>query len=205
MQIPALIRQTFTLILFAMVVSLIPEGTAKLRAQATPIREKKAELTTFLTYTHVTPDYGPQNNNGVSIGIDYARYMRFVTPALEFRVKIANGATVDERTYGGGIRVEHQWSRFHPYGDFLISAGTINYHFKNPPITSSGKPYLSDSSVVYTFGGGLDYDVTQNFSARGEFQAEKWSLGGYTPITLAPTTWSLGVVYRIPFRPYGGR
>jgi opacity protein-like surface antigen len=193
------------LILFAFVVSLVSEGTAKLSAQAVPIREKKAELTTFATYTHLTPDYGPQNNSGVSFGIDYARYLKFVTPALEFRVKIANGETVDQKTYGGGIRVEHQWDRFHPYGMFLISAGYINYHFRTPPIMSNGKPYLSDSSVVYGYGGGLDFDVTQNFSARGEFQAENWNLGGYTPITLAPSMWSLGVVYRIPFRPYGGR
>jgi hypothetical protein len=88
---------------------------------------------------------------------------------------------------------------------FLISSGHINYHFKNPPIMSNGKPYLSDSSVVYGYGGGLDYDITERFSARGEFQAESWSLGGYTPITLAPTMWSLGVVYRIPFKPYGAR
>ena len=205
MRIPSLVRQSFTLILFAFVVSLIPDGTPNLSAQAVPIREKKAELTTFLTYTHLTPDYGPQNNNGVSFGIDYSRYMRFVTPAIEFRVKLASGTTVDENTYGGGIRVEHQWSNFHPYGMFLISSGHINYHFKTPPIMSNGKPYLSDSSVVYGYGGGLDYDITPNFSARGEFQAESWSLGGYTPITLTPSMWSLGVVYRIPFKPYGGR
>jgi len=198
MKIPSLVRQSFTLILFAFVVSLVPVGTAKLSAQAVPTRERKAELTTFATYTHVTPDYGPQNNNGVTFGVGYSRSIRFLTPTVEFRVKIANGETVDEKTYGGGLRVEHQFSNFHPYGLFLISAGYIDYHFRTPPIMSNGKPYLSDNSVVYGYGGGLDYDITEHFAARGEFQSESWSLGGYTPITLTPSIWSLGVVYRVP-------
>jgi|KBSMisStaDraftv2_1062788.scaffolds.fasta_scaffold767614_1 hypothetical protein len=200
MKIPSLVRQSFTLSLFAFVVSLVPDGTASLNAQAVPTRERKAEVTAFATYTHVTPDYGPQNNNGVTFGVGYSRYMRFLTPAIEFRVKIANGETVDQTTYGGGIRLEHQLQNFHPYGLFLISSGNIDYHFRTPPIMSNGKPYLSDSSIVYGYGGGLDYDITEHFAARGEFQAENWSLGGYTPITLAPTTWSLGMVYRLPFR-----
>jgi hypothetical protein len=206
MRILSLKRQPVLLILFLLVLLLVPGGTASLNAQAIPIRERRAELSTFVTYTRVTPDYGQYDNGGVSFGVDYSRYMRFVTPAVEFRIKIANGSVVDERTYGGGIRLERQiGERFHPYGLFLISSGHINYNFKPPNILPNGKPYTSDSSVVYSYGGGLDFDVTPNFAARGEFMAEHWSLGGYTPITLTPTMWSVGVVYRIPFKPYGGR
>ena len=206
MQIPCKTRQSLTLILFLVVTSLVPQGIATLNAQAVPLREKKADLSVFGTYTRLKPDYGPQQNNGVTFGAFYTRYWRWFSPAIEFRVKIADGATVNERTYGGGIRVEKQFGqRFRPFADFLVSGGTINYHFGTPPIKPDGKPYLSDSSVVYTYGGGLDYDVTENFSARGEFQGENWSLGGYTPITLTPSMWSIGVVYRIPFKPIGFR
>ena len=48
-----------------------------------------------------------------------------------FAVKIANGATVDESTYGGGIRVEKSFNRFRPYADFLISGGSIDNHIQS--------------------------------------------------------------------------
>jgi hypothetical protein len=184
---------------------VVPHGVIQAGAQAVPLRQKKADLSVFGTYTRLSPDYGPQQNNGGTFGVFYTRYYRWLSPAVEFRAKIANGATVDESTYGGGIRVEKSINRFRPYADFFISGGSIQYHFKTPPIKPTGQPYLSDSSVVYTYGGGLDYDVTDNFSARGEFQSESWNLGGYTPITLTPSMWSIGVVYRIPFRPIGTR
>jgi hypothetical protein len=205
MQIPWVTRQSFTLILFLIVMSVVPHGVMRLSAQAVPLREKKADLSVFGTYTRLTPDYGPQQNNGTTFGVFYTRYWHWFSPAVEFRVKIADGETVDEKTYGGGVRIEKSFGRFRPYGDFLISAGSINYHFRAPPIKPNGQPYLSDSSVVYTYGGGLDFDLSDKFSARGEFQGENWSLGGYTPITLTPTMWSIGVVYRIPFRPIGFR
>ncbi|WP_035348097.1 outer membrane protein [Edaphobacter aggregans] len=193
----------FLLILVALVVSLGGGGTASVNAQAVPTAARKAELSTFMTYTRLTPDYGPQQNNGVMIGVDcalFTRYLRYVTPAVEFRMKFANGDTVDQKTYGGGIRVEKEFrGRFHPYANFLVSAGYINYNFKPPNILPNGKPYTSDTSVVYSYGGGLDLDMTPNFSARGEFLAENWSLGGYTPTTLTPTMWSVGLKYRIPF------
>ena len=200
MQIPSLARLFFAFILFAPVMAIVPGGKANLNAQALPTSQRKAELTAFGTYTHLTPDYGPQNNNGATFGVGYSHSFQLLTPAVEFRVKIANGETVNQKTYGGGIRLEHEWNRLHPYGMFMISAGYIDYHFRTPPIMSNGKPYLSDSSVVYGYGGGLDYDLTPRFAARGEFQAENWSLGGYTPVSLSPTMWSFGVVYRIPTR-----
>ena len=212
MQIPCKTRQSLTLILFLVATSLVPQGIATLNAQAVPLREKKADISVFGTYTRLKPDYGPQENNGVTFGAFYTRYWHWLSPAIEFRVKIADGATVDQKTYGGGIRVEKQIAqRFRPFADFLVSAGTINYHQISPPNQSAppNAPYVlhtySDSSVVYTYGGGLDYDVTENFSARGEFQYENWSLGKYGPITLSPSMWSIGVVYRIPFKPIGFR
>ena len=198
MSIPWATRKSFILILFFIVVSVVPHGVMRVGAQALPVRTKGADISVFGTYTRLWPDYGPQKNNGATFGAFYTRYLRWFSPGVEFRVKIADGETVDEKTYGGGVRVEKPIGRFRPYADFLISAGTINYHFRAPPIKPNGQPYLSDSSVVYTYGGGLDYDLTKSFSARAEFQGENWSMGGYTPITLTPKMWSFGLVYRLP-------
>jgi len=170
-----------------------------LQAQANPAASKTADISVFGTYSRVSPDYGPQTNNGYTFGANYTRYMHwFVNPSLEFRAKIAPGTTVDEKTFGGGIRVERQFKKFHPYADFLISAGTIDFQFPN--IDVRGKLYKSDDSIVYSTGGGLDYDITSQWAAKADYQFEHWSLG--TNQTLTPGVLSFGVVYRIPFHSF---
>jgi hypothetical protein len=173
--------------------------------QAVPAAQRTGDISAFVLYTRLTPDYGPTNNNGVTLGVDYTRYTRWwANPSIEFRAKIANGSTVNEKAFGGGIRFEKRiHDKFHPYADFLISAGSINYNFVPPPTLINGQPYTSDSTITYSYGGGLDYDITRSFAFRGDFQFEKWYLdrNPATAAHLTPTGWSLGVVYRIPFRP----
>ena len=184
---------------------LIIEG-ATLHAQSSPTAQKTGEISAFVLYTRLTPDYGPTNNNGMIFGADYTRFTRWwVNPSLEFRAKITSGSTVDEKSFGGGIRLEKQLhEKFHPYADFLVSAGYINYNFKPPPTLINGQPYTSDSTVVYSYGGGLDYDITKSFALRGDFQSERWYLDRNPAAAahLTPAGWSLGLVYRVPFRPY---
>ena len=196
MPIQAIVSRTSTFLLPAILLVLVP---GKLIAQANPVASKKADISVFGTYSRVTTDYGPETNNGYTFGANYTRYMHwFVNPSLEFRAKIANGPTVDEKTFGGGIRAERQFKNFHPYADFLISAGTID--FQHPNIDVRGNLYKSDDSIVYSTGIGLDYDVTSRWAARADYQFEHWSLG--TNQTLTPRVLSFGVVYRIPFRSY---
>lgn len=210
MQKPSSIRQSFIFgLLICFAAALVPVRSG---AQAVPIREKKAGISTFATFTRLTPDFGPYNNFGVMFGTDYARYMRWITPSVEFRMKISHGTAVDQTTFGGGLRLERDFQRYHPFGNFLISSGRINYHLATPPNVPAPPmvaPFpihtYTDNSLVYTYGGGLEYDIRQNFSARGEFQHENWTLGKYGPITLTPAMWGFGVAYRIPFRPYVSR
>lgn len=186
----------------AMVAVVLATGS-RLTAQARPAAQKTADLSVFALYNRLTPDYGPTNNNGIVFGVDYTRYPHWwVKPSIEFRGKIAHGQTVDESAFGGGVRVEKPIRNFHPYVDFLVSAGSIQYHLVNPPTLPNGKPYTSDGTVTYSFGGGLDYDIGKNFAVRGDYQFEKWHLDKYTPIYLTPNGWSIGVVYKIPFRPF---
>ncbi|MBS1801208.1 MAG: hypothetical protein JSS95_15455 [Acidobacteria bacterium] len=189
----------------AMLVALFTTTQRIAYGQALPTAQKTGDLSVFALYSRLTPDYGPTSNSGLTFGASYLRYTRWwLNPAVEFRAKIANGTTVDEKTIGGGIRLEKQFGKYHPYADFLVSAGSINFHLKNPPILPDGKPYLSDGTVVYAFGGGLDYDLTSKFAFRGDYQYEKWYLDKNpgTPLHLTPNGWSLGVVYRISPRPF---
>jgi len=188
---------TFALFLSAVLFLFV--GPGRLTAQANPTASKKADISVFGAYSRLSPDYGPQQNNGVTFGADYTRYLHwFLNPSLELRGKVAPGDTVGERTYGGGIRVEHQFRNFHPYADFLVSSATLT--FTHPIIDVRGKLYKSDNSIVYSVGGGLDYDITPKWAARADYQYEFWNYG--INQTLTPTVFSLGVVYRIPFRAF---
>lgn len=192
-------RRSLKTLVLAIAVStvLVP---ASLLAQATPVAVKNAEISAFAAFTRVTPDYGPTSNKGFTFGADYARPTRFfLKPSLEFRGTITPGDTVGESTFGGGLRVEHSIWRLHPYADFLLSAGTIT--FTHPSIDSQGRLYKSDNSLVYTYGGGVDYDVTRRWAAKFDYQGEHWNLGSAAQ-TLTPQVLSVGVVYRIPFRSF---
>ncbi len=183
--------------LYAALIVLIVLASDQLWAQATAARSREAELTGFVMYSRVTPDYGPQGNNGVSVGAAYTKYLKWLSVGVEARFKDAPGTTVGERTFGGGVRVEHQWKYFHPYADFLISSGTISFANKDD-IGSNGTG--SNGSVVYSYGGGLDYDFAEQWAVRADYQGESWNLNETPNITLAPRIFSIGVLYRVRFR-----
>jgi hypothetical protein len=127
-----------------------------------------------------------------SSALEYTRFMNFfLTPSIELRGKVVSGPTVNERTWGGWIRGEHRFRNFYPYIDFLVSAGTIQ--FNHPFIDAFGRLYASDNSIVYSAGGGVDYDITRHFAARVDYQFEHWNLG--TTQTLTPEALSIGAVY----------
>jgi hypothetical protein len=126
---------------------------ASLGAQGLPTASKEAAISFFGTYSRVSTDRSSQKDNGFTVGFAYTRYLHwFLTPSLEVRCKIANGRTVGEKTFGGGIRVEHRFKNFYPYANF--------------------------------FG----------------YQFEHWNVGLRN--TFTPQIFSIGVLYRIPFKPY---
>ena len=200
------LSQFFPLSILSIAFTLLA-GTVTAHGQQTTTATAKrtSEISAFALYSRVHPDYGPSDNNGFTVGANYTLLNRWwINPSIEFRAKVANGSTADEKTFGGGIRGVKKIGRFSPYGDFLISYGSINLHLQNPPVLPDGSPYKSDTSIVYSYGGGLDYRAFGPFSVRGDFQYEKWYMdkltNPYKPLHLSPYNWSMGVVYTIPFR-----
>jgi hypothetical protein len=180
----------------AVLASLFLLAPTQTRAQATAARSREAGISGFVAYTRLNPDYGP-SGNGVTLGADYMRLYKFVSPAIEVRFKDGSATAVSERTFGGGLRLEHQIGYFHPYADLLVSAGNISFANKNY-IGASGTG--SNNSVVYSFGGGVDYDFADQWAARVDYQQESWNLKGNPNLTLTPRAFSIGVMYRIRFR-----
>ena len=170
-----------------------------LEAQGLPTASKEAAISFFGTYSRVSTDRSSQKDNGFTVGFAYTRYLHWLlTPSLEVRCKIATGGTVSEKTFGGGLRVEHRFKNFYPYADFFGSYGKIT--FANPITSVPGPRYYYDDSTVYSTGAGLDYDITSNWAARVDYQFEHWHTGFRN--TFTPQIFSIGILYRIPFKPY---
>ncbi len=170
-----------------------------LEGQGLPTASKEAAISFFGAYSRVSTDRSSQKDNGFTVGLAYTRYLHwFLTPSLEVRCKVATGDTVSEKTFGGGIRVEHRFKNFYPYANFFGSYGKIT--FANPITSVPGPRYYYDDSTVYSTGAGLDYDITSNWAARVDYQFEHWHTGLRN--TFTPQIFSIGILYRIPFKPY---
>lgn len=183
----------------------LPPSRAAAQAEYTAARP--AELLVFGGYTHVQPDYGTTNNNGVVFGADYLRSFGWlVVPGLEFRANINSGKTVSQHTYTVGLRGGvnfHQ--RYHFYGDFLVGPGYTHY----PIFVNGSYQEVPDGGRVFSIGGGADIDLTDNFLFKADFQVQEWNLGpnsntnpNGSDFTLSPTALTLGISYRIPFKPW---
>jgi hypothetical protein len=159
-------------------------------AQAAVSAQRGAEFTPFTMTTLLAPDWGPTNNLGYTVGMDYTRFIRsIVQPSLEFRFTKANGTTVNERSYAGGLKLQTSIHGIHPYATVLMGHADID--FVHPIGT-----YYGDASMIYTLGGGADFNVTRQWSVRMDFTDQHWNLD---PNSLTPTAFGLGVAYSIPF------
>ncbi len=164
-------------------------------AQAHPTASKNMDISAFGGIINDNPDYGPQRNTGIAFGASVTRYFGWrVAPSLEARYTRTTGTYINERALMGGLRIQTDFHRFHPYADFLGGVATI--HFDVPP--SPG--YTDDHAPVYAYGGGVDIDIVRRFQLKVDYQAETMSFD--RNFSIAPRPLTIGVVYRIPFRPH---
>jgi hypothetical protein len=175
---------------------LLTLASAPMRGQSLPARTRSAELTAFGMFTSLEPDYGPYVNPGFTVGGGFTKLMKFTSLSLEVRYKNAPGVEVGEKTAGGGPRFEYRWTRIHLYADLFASAGRIT--FANRYARGSNSTGYN-GSVVYTYGGGIDYDITGQWAARFDAQSEHWDLEEKPKILLAPTALSVGIIYKVRF------
>jgi hypothetical protein len=181
---------------FIAIMAILLAGSKVTAAQAMNTANRSAEIAPFAENTRVSPDWGSSQNFGYTLGIDYTHFIRsIVQPSLEIRMTNANGNSVNERTFTGGLKLQATIHRVHPFATFLAGNGDI--YFVHP--TSN---YLGDNSFVYSLGGGADLDVTSQLSVRVDFTHQQWNID---PQTLTPVTLGIGFAYRHPFHSVGVR
>lgn len=152
--------------------------------------DRGAEIAPFGYLSILNPDWGPYNNTGYTVGVDYTRFIHsIVQPSIEFRYNHANGTTVNERSFEGGLKLQTTVHNLHPYGTILYGHGNIDFNYSIPG-------YPGDASGIYAFGGGLDFNVKPQWKVRLDYSRQHWNLD---PNTLTPSTLGIGVGYTIPF------
>lgn len=174
----------------ALLLGVLLATTGIASAQALITAGRGAEFAPFAQTTLVRPDWGPSNNIGYTLGIDYTRFIRsIVQPSLEVRMTSANGTTVNERSYTGGLKLQTSIHRVHPYATVLAGYGTIHLNYNDGT-------YTGDNGIVYSLGGGADFNVTSQWKLRFDFTHQQWNLGN---APLSPMTLGVGVSYSLPF------
>jgi opacity protein-like surface antigen len=169
-----------------------------LHAQAKSPFSKTFDIYAFGGYVNADPAYASSlyRNNGVSGGLQVAHHFDFlhVDTAAEARITTSSGSAIRENTYLFGLHVEHKFFHYlHPYGTALAGPGTFRFNFNNP------NGYQGDSSVVYSWGGGLDVDFTPAIRLKADYRSEYWTVARYQSFT--PQVLTFGVTYHLPFRP----
>jgi opacity protein-like surface antigen len=89
--------------------------------------------------------------------------------------------------------------RLHPYANFFVGRGTIEY--LNGGFIVGNLLYLSTNTFVYSPGVGLDYNLTHNIAVKVDGQFQHWN----TPVTPSGSIYSkaltVGVVYNFDLNP----
>ena len=167
----------------------------------------KTDFNSTLDYPPKTPLPASTNdangyNQGFAAGADF-RLGRFVfgQPALGVRYTYSTGTFGKQKTFVVGPELHYIYKRFRPYGDFLMGIGDITYR--------TGQ---TDNSIVYEFGGGVDYHLNHRMNFRVvDVQYQLWDLGthyyppGFIPgqpgvyvdTKLKPFTLSAGILFRV--------
>lgn len=139
-------------------------------------------------------------NLGITAGADlsFMSYRRF-RPSIELRgtYPIKGGTIASEKNFMGGVKVEYPYGNFHPYANFLIGRGEINY--QNGGFVTGNLLYFRSQSTIFSPGFGVDYDVAKDWAIKGDYQFQHWDVPVLPSGSTNANSISVGVLYRFDF------
>ena len=174
-------------------------GFCSAHAQAVPTATANVRVTAFAGLSGNYSGVGLAKNADVTAGVNVGfRPFAGFFPAIEARAMypIDKGHVVAEENVLVGLRLGRRKQNFNPYADILVGRGQLTFA-NGMPNAAGTFLVLSNTSNVLSFGGGLDYNLSPHFAAKGDFQLQKYD----SPVTASGSVYSkvftIGIVYRI--------
>jgi hypothetical protein len=177
-------------------------ASGRANGQALPTATESLTLSVFGGVNGTYTGIGLYKDAGITAGFDAGIRPFFGWyPAVEVRGTYAfdHGALdYQKNVLGGLVFSRHLYDRFQPYGDILVGRGQINFvhPYANPQDTIE---YVQTASTVISPGAGLNVQLNDHFSAKGDFQLQHYD----SPVTTSGSVYSkaftIAVVYRIGF------
>ena len=168
--------------------------------QALPKATQPLQLSVFGGFGGVFTGLAGGRNLDVLTGVDLGLPpFRGLRPTIEVRgvYPIDKGQVDSQKSILGGIKTEFLLNRrLQPYANVLFGRGEMHY---NGGYQFGNQIYLLTTTNVYSFGGGVDYGLTEHFAIRIDGQFQKW---GYAPTSsgsIYPKVVNAAVVYRFGF------
>jgi opacity protein-like surface antigen len=171
-------------------------------AQSTPAATQQLQLSAFVAGTGTFTDLSGGKNLAITAGVDITvLHFRAFRPAAEVRgtYPIYGGTISSQKNLLVGPKIEYPIGRLHPYADFLIGRGGIDY-LRGGYIFGDLK-YISSNTMVYSPGVGLDYNFTHNLAVKFDFQYQHWDTPAVPSGSINPKAITLGGVYVFDFNP----
>jgi len=174
-------------------------GVARASAQALPTATAAIRISAFGGVSGNFTGLQLAKNLDVTGGVDVGvRPFAGFYPALEVRgmYPVDKGQTVSIKNLAGGLRLGRRKNHFSGYGDVLFGRAQLNY--LNGGLPNPGNTLLYQQTVtdVLSLGGGVDWDWTEHFGFKGDFQLQRYQ----TPVTatgdLFSKVFTAGLVYR---------
>ena len=171
-------------------------------AQAVPTATQQLQLSAFAGATGTYTNLEGGKNGGITAGVDLTFLtLPYVQPSLEIRgtYPVDSGHISSQENILIGPKVSRPIGRFHPYADFLIGRGQIDY--LNGGYLYNEVLYISSSTTVYSPGLGVDIDLTNRWAVKADFQYQHWDAPVVPSGSINPKATTFGIVYHFDFNP----
>lgn len=171
-------------------------------AQSTPTATQQLQLSAFVGGTGTFTNLAGGKNLDITAGADITvlTFRRF-RPAAEIRgsYPIDEGTISSQKNFLLGPKFEYPIGRLHPYANFLIGRGGIDY-IRGGYIFGNVR-YLSSNTLVLSPGVGLDYNLTHQLAVKVDFQYQHWNTPTVASGSISPKAATLAAVYIFDFNP----
>jgi hypothetical protein len=171
-------------------------------AQSAPTATQQLQLSAFVGGTGTFTNLSGGKNLDITAGADLTVLsFRLFRPAFEIRgtYPIDEGTISSQKSFVLGPKIEYPLGRLHPYADFLVGRGEINY-LRGVYVFGDSR-YLSSNTLVLSPGVGLDYNLTHQLAVKADLQFQHWDTPAVASGSINPRAITLGATYTFDFNP----